>query len=150
VLSQALAEMYQRTNDNDKAIAEYENLLKKSPNDAVAANNLASLLAETKGDKASLERALELTKRFEHARNPSFLDTLGRVYFKLGQNDHALPLLQKAAASAPQAPVYQYHVGLALYKKGDMESAKTHLQQAVDAKVNFAGIEEAKEILAKL
>jgi tetratricopeptide (TPR) repeat protein len=150
VLSEALAEAYQRTGDNDKAIAEYEKILNKRPNDEVAANNLASLLTEAKGDQASLQRALELSKRFENATNPSFLDTAGWVYFKLGQLDRALPLLQKAAATAPQIPAIQYHLGLAFYQRGDMKSAKTHLQRAVDAKVNFAGIEEAKTILARL
>jgi hypothetical protein len=39
---------------------------------------------------------------------------------------------------------------VALYKQGDIKSAKTHLQLAVDAKVNFPGIEEANGILAKI
>ena len=92
----------------------------------------------------------ELAKRFERSSNATLIDTLGWIYFKLGQNDRALPLLQRAAATAPQAPVFQYHLGMALYQQGDMKSAKTHLQRAIDAKVNFAGIEEAKGILAKL
>jgi len=149
-LSHALAEAYQKEHDNDKAISEYEGILKRSPADAIAANNLASLLTETKGDKASLERALQLARRFEHVRNPAFVDTLGRVYFKLGQNDLAVPLLEKAAAGAPKQPVYAYHLGLALYKKGDTQRARERLQQAVDAKVDFPGIEDAKGILARM
>jgi hypothetical protein len=39
---------------------------------------------------------------------------------------------------------------MALYKQGDVKSAKTHLQLAVDAKVNFSGIEEANGVLAKM
>jgi tetratricopeptide (TPR) repeat protein len=150
VLSQGLAESYQTAGDNDKAIVEYEKLLKRRPDDEVAANNLASLLTDAKGDRASLERALELTKRFEQSSNPSFVDTVGWVYFKLGQTERGLSLLQRAAAIAPRNPVFQYHLGMAMYQQGDMKSAKTHLQQALDAKVNFAGIEQAKSILAKL
>ena len=112
--------------------------------------NLAALLTDAKGDKASLERALGLAKRFEIATNPSFLDTLGWVYFKLGQNDRALPIFEKAAAAAPKSAVYQYHLGMALYRQGDMKSAKAHLKQAVDTKANFAGLEEAKQTLAKM
>jgi len=149
-LSFALAETYQRKGDKEKAIAEYEKILQKNPDADVAANNLAGLLSETKDNKANLDRALALAKRFENASNPSSVDTLGWVYFQLGDNERALPLLQKAVTMAPKAPTLQYHLGMALYKQGDMKSAKTHLQLAVDAKVNFAGIEEANGILAKM
>jgi tetratricopeptide (TPR) repeat protein len=150
VLLQALAEIYLKIGNIDSAITEYERILHNAPLDDIAANKLASLMVEAKGDKASLERALELTKRFESSSDPSLLDTRGRVYFKLGQNDQALPLFERAAASSPKAPVFQYHLGMAYYQLGDTKSAKTHLQRALDAKADFAGIEEAKAILAKL
>ena len=150
LLSHVLAETYQRAGEKDKAIAEYEKILKNNPGADLAANNLASLLTEVKGNKANLDRALALAKRFENASNPSFVDTLGWVYFLLGQNDRALPLLQKAVTKAPQVPIHQYHLGMVLYKQGDMNSAKTHLQLAVDAKLDFPGIEDANGILAKL
>ena len=148
-LSMALAESYQTTEDYDKAVTEYEGVLKRSPQSDVAANNLASILVDMKGDKKSLERALELTTRFEKSNNPAFVDTLGWTYLKLGQPDKALPLLKKAVDQAPQIAIFQYHLGLAYYKKGDVSSAKPHLQKAVDGKVNFPGLEEAKSILAK-
>ncbi len=149
-LSNALAETYQKTGYRDKAIAEYEKILKKNPGAAVAANNLAGLLSQDKGNKANLDRALVLAKRFENASNPSFVDTLGWVYFLLGENESALPLLQKVVTMAPKVPEFQYHLGMALYKQGDAKSAKTHLQLAVDAKLDFPGIEEANGILAKM
>ena len=112
-------------------------------------NNLASLLTE-KGDKANLDKALGLAKGFENADYPAFIDTLGWIYFKSGQNDRALPLLQKAVDKAPDVAVFQYHLGMAYYKKGDMKTAKGYLKKAVDAKSKFPGIEEAKGTLAKL
>ena len=112
-------------------MAEYEKIL-KFPRDT-AVNNLAALLTEVGGDKAY-----------------SFLDTLGWVYFMLGRYDSAVPLLQKAVAQAPQVPAFQYHLGMTLYKQGDMKSAKSHLQLAVDAKVNFPGLEQANALLAKI
>ena len=51
---------------------------------------------------------------------------------------------------APKVPAFQYHLGMALYKQGDMKSAKTHLQLAVDAKAEFPGLAEANAILAKM
>ena len=148
-ISMSLAEVYQRAGDNDKAIAEYETVLKKNPGVDAATNNLASLLTE-KGDKSSLDKALTLAKPFESSANPAFVDTLGWIYYKSGQNDLALPLLQKAAINAPQVAIFQYHLGMALHKKGDMKAAKTALQKAVDSKSSFPGIEEAKMVLAKI
>ena len=148
-LSVALAELYQLAGNNDKAIAEYDSILKKNPGLDVAANNMASLLTD-KGDKASLDKALELAKRFENSANPAFADTLGWIYFKSNQTDNALPLLQKAADKAPEFMLFQYHLGMALYKKGDMKGAKIYLQKAVDSKSTFPGLDEAKGILSKL
>jgi len=149
-LSNALAEIYQRTGDYDKAIAEYETILKLNPKADTVANNLASLLTDKKGDKASLDRALELAKRFENSPSPMAQDTLGWVYYKLGQNDKALPLLQKAVEKVPQAQIFHYHLGMALYKKGDNAGAKQHLKMAVQGKADFTGMDEAKATLAKL
>jgi len=149
-LSFALAITYERAGEKDKAIAEYEKILQKNPGADAAANNLAVLLSEEKGNKANLDRALALAKRFENSSNPSFLDTLGWVYFQLGENERALPLLQKAVTMAPKAPARQYHLGMVLYKQGDVKSAKTHLQLAVDSKVDFRGVEEATGALAKM
>ena len=144
------AEIYQTTGDFDKAIAEYENILKISPQADVIANNLASILTDTKPDKASLEKALALAKRFENSDNPVYLDTLGWIYVKSGEFDRAQPILEKAVENAPKIPIFQYHLGMLFYKKGDMKSAKIHLEQAVSANTAFSGIEEAKKILAKI
>ena len=103
---------------------------------------------DTRNDKPSQERALELVKRFEASKNPAYADTLGWAYFKLGQYDPALALLKKAVETAPTAAVFQYHLGMALYKKGDLTAAKPHLQKAIEAKAEFPGIEEARQILA--
>src|SRR5207248_10435878 len=86
LLSFALAVTYERAGDKDKAMAEYETILKTDPRADVAANNLAVLLSEAKGNKANLDRALALAKRFENSSNPTFFDTLGWVYFPLGEN----------------------------------------------------------------
>lgn len=127
-LRASLSEIYQNTGDYDKAIAEYESLLKTAPNSDVIANNLASILTDVKGDKASLARATVLAQRFANSDNPVYLDTLGWLYVKSGEYDRAQPILEKAVAKAPKIAIFQYHLGMLFYKKGDMQSAKTHLQ----------------------
>jgi hypothetical protein len=38
---------------------------------------------------------------------------------------------------------------MALYKKGNVDLAKKHLKQAIEAKVEFPGIDEARRIIAQ-
>jgi len=142
----ALASEYERAGAAEKAIAQYERILQVSPGNDLAANNLAVLLSETRSDPTSLERALALAKRFESSPNPALADTLGWVYFKLGRYEDAVPSLQRAVDSAPKAAVLQYHLGMALYKSGKVDLAKTHLRRAVEAKVEFPGLAEARRI----
>ncbi len=135
----------------DRAIQEYEALLWQNPKALVAANNLASLLADQKGDPQSLDRALALSKEFEaSAPNPYFLDTLGWVHLKLGHQDEALRIIQQAAAKAPDHPVLNYHLGMAHFKAGHTAEAKTHLQKAVASQKTFQGLDDAKSVLAQL
>jgi tetratricopeptide (TPR) repeat protein len=145
-----LAETYERTRDYDKAITTYERILGKNPNNDMAANNLASLLADRKGDAQSLKRAKELAARFESSRQSAFMDTLGWVYYKSGESDKAVVMLEKAVKQAPAVPVFHYHLGMVYYKKGDHQSAKSHLAKAVEAKREYPGMEEARETLKKI
>jgi tetratricopeptide (TPR) repeat protein len=147
VLSLSLAEGYRRKSDFDQAIATYEEILKINPRNDLVANNLSSLLADTRKDSLSLNRALELAQRFKDSGNPALLDTLGWVHFRLEQYDRAVGYLDQAVKLAPRETILQYHFGMALYKHGDTSNAKAHLRKALEAKVEFPGIEEARRIV---
>lgn len=149
-LTTALAQVYQVSGKYDESIAQYESVLKREPNNTLVANNLASLLSDYKGDKASLDKALQIAKPLEATANPTFIDTLGWIYFKLGQTDNSIRLLTQVVQQAPQIPIFQYHLGMALYKKGDLPAAKQHLQAAASSKDKYPGLEEAKATLAKI
>ena len=83
---------------SDDAIAVYEGMLERDPNNLVAANNLAMLLANNRTDAASLERAEKLTEQFAKTDNPAFLDTYGWVLYKRGRYAEAVAVLEKAVA----------------------------------------------------
>jgi predicted Zn-dependent protease len=135
----------------DRAIQEYDALLGLNPRALVAANNLASLLADKKGDPKSLERALALSREFESKQpNPYFLDTLGWVHLKLGHGQGAVRLLKQATALAPDHPVLNYHLGAAYLKSGQPVDARVHLQKAVAAGKPFEGMDAAKALLAEV
>ena len=149
-LQMLLAGSYERTHSYDMAIDLYEKILAKNSANDIAANNLASLLADHRQDPQSLKRAKELAMRFESSQQPAFMDTLGWVYYKSGETDKAISLLEKAVKQAPGVSVFRYHLGMVYYKKGDLQSAKTQLAKAVESKNEYPGLEEARGILKQI
>lgn len=146
-----LGSVLNETNQIDRAIATYEVILKDQPKSVIAANNLASLLTERKGDPKSLERALALTRDFEKsAPEAAFLDTLGWVYVKMGQPNEAVRLLRQVVEKEPNHPVFQYHLGIAYHQAGEAKKAKAALKKAVASGKQFQGLDEAKTVLAQL
>lgn len=149
-LSVRLASVYELSGQFDDAIATYSAVLKNNPGNALVANNLASLLTDRKGDKASLERARQLAAPFESSDQPALLDTLGWVYYKLDDVDSALPLLKKAVDAAPKSGVLRFHLGMAYYKKGDKKAAKDELTRAFATEQKFTGEDEGRATLKAL
>ena len=146
-----LAMAYGEAGRPDQAIQSYEAVLKNNPRAVLAANNLAVLLAEKKGDPESLRRALELTREFEKTvSNPLFLDTLGWVYVKMGQNEEALRVLRKAVKQVPGHPELNYHLGMAFYQSGKTAEARDYLNRALRSEGPFKSREEARTFLKRL
>jgi len=134
----------------DEAIAAYGMVLRTNPRNVFSANNLAALLADYKGDAASLERAFALSRDFEKdIPHPLFLDTLGWVRFKMGQQEDALRLFKQALAKAPSLPALNYHLGTALYQSGQKEEAKVYFSKALRSTESFQGRQEAEQLLAE-
>ena len=147
-LPAARAEWLARGERADEAIAVYESLLKRAPDDDAFANNLAYLLVERKGDKPSLERALTLAQRFKASANPGYLDTLGWSHYKLGQYAEAAATLERAVALAPTSALLQLHLGLALHKQGNTAKAQEWLKKALASKAALPNLDEARQIVA--
>lgn len=144
----ARAELLARQKRYDDAIAAYETLRTRFPDDEVVINNLAYLLAEVKGDPKSVERALQLAQRFAKSNNPGQLDSLGWIHYQLGQYDKAVPLLEKAVAIAP-TPLLQLHLGKALVKNGEAQRGKALIKKAIDSKADLPRRDEAMALLAR-
>ncbi len=134
------------------AIALYSEILALRPEAAVAANNMAQLIADYQSDDAvAMEKARVIAERFVSSSNPLFLDTLAWVYFRQGKVDQARAIMDRVMAFGGTLPVQVlYHHGAILAKQGRNEEAKVILQKAVDVKVPYTGIEEARKILEGL
>ena len=134
---------------NSEAQLRYERILEINPRAAVAANNLAWILADGDGN---LDRALELAQTAKSVLpdQPAVNDTLGWVYYKKNLAPTAIPLLQASVDRDPRDPIYQYHLGLAYAKSGDKARARQCLEQALRLAPDFSGSAEAKRALATL
>jgi len=145
-LKSGLAGVYERQGEFESAMKLYNEILAANPGNAVAANNLALILVNKKGDQQSLMRAKQLVQAAGVEKHPALLDTLGWAHYKLGEYDQASSVLGQAVEKAPRVPVFHYHLGMAYHQSGDDRLAQHHLQRAL-AIGKFPGISEAQETL---
>ena len=150
LLVTGLASYLERTGNLDSAIEQYRKVLADTPDSALATNNLAMLLIEYKDDDASRNEARDLAQKLESSDNAAYLDTVGWIAFKFGEHERAVEFLEKAVERSPDAAVMQYHLGMAYLAQGNEVSAKTHLERAINANVEFRGLDEAKSALGKI
>ncbi len=127
-----LAGAYESQNDFTSAIEIYEKLLVENPKLEIAINNLASILVDQFTDKEKIDRAVLLSKVFKNSSQPTLKDTYGWALIKQGTIDEGLVVLKEVVTSAPDVPIFKYHLATALYKKGDLAAAKSEIKQAID------------------
>ena len=147
-LAAARAEWLGRAGRTDEAIAVYEKVLQRAPNSDVAANNLAYVLVQSRHDKASLDRALQLANRFSASTQPLYIDTLGLVEYRLGRYGDAATQLGRAASLAPDNAGVQLHYGMALYRKGDVQHGTELVRKALAGKTPLPDQDEAQALIA--
>ena len=147
----SLAGIYEQNREYGKAIDIYQKVVEKNPRNLVAVNNLASMLSDHRSDQKSLEKALELAEILKNTKFPYFRDTLGWIYFRLGQYEQSVALHKEVVDALPQVPIFHYHLGMAYRALGDREKAKAELEKAVElGQKNFNELEDAKAALANL
>ena len=150
-LHMLLASVQSERGQFDLAMGAYEATLRVNPHNVLAANNLAVLLVDHKGDPASLQKAFGLSREFEkEAPHPLFIDTLGWVRFKMGQQEEAIRLMQDAVAKSPEMSILNYHLGIAFLQSGQRAEARTYLSRALKSSDLFEGRREAEQALAQL
>jgi tetratricopeptide (TPR) repeat protein len=145
-----VASVYETHNRVNDAIALYEGAYRHHPHVAMVANNLAMLLVSYRTDRASLDRARDLTTDFASSNNGTLLDTNGWVRFKRGEYTEALPVLDRAADRAPDSKEIRYHLGMAELHAGQTDRARANLETAVSGSAKFFGADEARVTLASL
>lgn len=133
-----------------QAMELYRRVLSDDPDNAIALNNLASLLGDSAREKPDLLHALEMARRAA-ARNPgssSLRDTLGWVCYRLNYTDEAVAHLKEAVRLAPENGLQRYHLGKALLQAGRRISALQELQKAQTRGLSGQEAQDAEKILS--
>ena len=124
-------------------------ILKQTPGNPIALNNLGYFLLE-RGERYS--EALELIQKAVKTdpSNPSYLDSLGWAYFKLEKLDDAEKTLAEAASLDYGSGTIQEHLGDVYEKQGKKDQARVAWKRA--AKLLWRGDDMARinQKLAKL
>ena len=141
-----LATAQQMAGDFQAAETTLRALLKQSPGNPIALNNLGYFLTER---NVKLDEALELINQALKIdpTNPSYLDSLGWAYFKLGKFDEAEKYLKDALRYDVSSPTINEHLGDVYHQQGKPELAKSAWQKALNL---VSDTEETSRLNTKL
>jgi tetratricopeptide (TPR) repeat protein len=124
-----LQKAYQ-SGDFTKAISAYEEMIKKTPEDAEIHNDLGTMYLETKQLKES-ENCFR--KAFDLSENGVSLNNLGRVYLAKGEHTKAMEYFRKAHELDPTDAQPWYNISICYRESGKMEDAFNELNKFLDA-----------------
>lgn len=125
-----LATAQEKSGDFTSAEITLREILKQSPENPVALNNLGYFLVERnqKLDEATMliQKAVKI-----EPTNSSFIDSLGWAYFKQNNFDEAEKQLKDALRRNPASATIQEHLGDVFDKQGKFDSAKSAWKRAL-------------------
>jgi tetratricopeptide (TPR) repeat protein len=141
--------IHQMQNRTKEARTVFERVLAVDPKAPIAANNLAWIYAENGGN---MDVALQLAQTALAAAPDSAetADTLGWIYLKKELYSLAIKALDRAIELDAKNPTFQYHLGLAYARSGDIQRARARLEAALRLRPDFDGAVDARRVLAGL
>jgi Flp pilus assembly protein TadD len=128
--------IYERLQRWNEARDAYERSLQSDSSNAIAKNNLASVLADHGGD---LNVALTLAQQAKEKMVDSLAvtNTLGWIYYKRELYGMALKYLEDCAKKDQKNATFQYEVGMTQWKLGHTAEARTMLIKALELDAHF-------------
>lgn len=141
-----LAERALAANKPAEAVKHYEAILKLTPQNALALNNLAFAAGQVNDARALgyAEEALKLAPA-----NPAILDTYGVLLVNKGEVAKGLAQLEKAKAGAPKAYAIRINLAQAYIKADRKPDAKRELQSVMDEATDQSPVKARAEALLK-
>ncbi|MBI9073488.1 MAG: tetratricopeptide repeat protein [Melioribacteraceae bacterium] len=123
-----LGMIYDDKEDWKNCFKYYEQAIQLDSNDATILNNYAYSLSK---NDIELEKSLRMVQKAVdlEPENSSYLDTIGWVYFKLGDYENAKLYIEKSLEITRSAVVIE-HLGDVYFKCGDKKAAMNYWEEA--------------------
>ncbi len=123
--------IYERQKKYELAEESFHKVLADDPKNAQALNYLGYMLADR---DTRLEEALGYIRRAValDPQNGAYLDSLGWVYYRMGNYDLAEENLRRASEKIGSDPTVQAHLGDLYQKTGRLKLATAHWQRALE------------------
>ena len=127
----------------------YEEVLHQQPDNPIALNNLAYILAE---EGTELDRAVTLAQRAKQRlpNDSNVSDTLGWIYIKKNLPDSAVPIFEELVKKEPSRATFFYHLGLALHLRGDDANARKSFEAALKKNPSKEEERRIKELVSTM
>jgi len=128
----------------------YEQAIKQNPQDGMALNNLAFLIADS--GLGDLDQALTYAQRAKqiYPNLSDISDTLGWIYLKKNMSDNAMDVFQALVNQKPDNSTFRFHLGMAYAQKGDKPKALRELQIALHSGPSKDEEAKIKDLINKL
>ncbi len=140
-----LGQVYEALHRYDDAYRLYDTALKIDPKNALILNNYAYSLTER---NTELDKALKMAKLAIQLdpKNSAYLDTMGWVYFKLGDYSKAASFVKKALSARTKsdgsASTLEEHLGDIYQKLGDSKKAVEQWEKALRGDPNNEALKQ--------
>jgi tetratricopeptide (TPR) repeat protein len=121
---------YERSDQWEKAEADFRKALELEPEQPLVLNYLGYSLVEQRRD---LEEALDMIERAVAGQPDDgyITDSLGWVLYRLGRYEEALPHMLRAVELTPTDPIINDHLGDVLWMVGRQREARFQWQRAL-------------------
>lgn len=143
-----LATARHQSGDYKSAETILRNILKKTPGNPIALNNLGYFLLERDENIAEAHNLIQQAVRIDPT-NSSYLDSLGWANFKLGKLDESEKYLKEALRYNPSSSNTYEHLGDVYQKQGKFELAKSVWQKALSMTVDETSVARIKVKMTK-
>lgn len=139
----------ENSGERNKAVEVMQRVIQMQPNNAAALNYVGYTWADA---KIQLDKALEYIKRAVALKpeNGYIRDSLGWVYYRLGNFEQAIIELEEAVRLSPDDPAILDHLGDAYMEAGEVEKALGSYQKSLKLHTNEKerkAVEEKLQIL---
>ena len=142
-----LADYYLANAREDRALEHLEAIVRQTPNDIAALNNLAWVLRNSDPSRAE---SLARRGRAIAPDNAAVADTLGVILLNNGKTAEAVQVLAQAAAGLPDDRSVQFHYAKSLGKAGQKDKARDVLGKTLQDQRPFPDRDAAKRLLEEL